>query len=97
MQRHVKLLAAGFPFGGIVSADLHRAIHEAVQKRRRPCAIVVSLELRSHLPLGSLGDFELRQHRRFLETVRPDHRRRHIEMRVRGVDAIVGAIGAVAK
>ena len=55
------------------------------------------MQLRRDLPAHAGGLLEADGHRPIVEPVRPHDRRRHVDVRVRGVDGEVGAIHAVAE
>ena len=78
--------------------ELHRAVEQVGEVRRGEDERVVGrVELRGHRP-GDVG----RRHERQpggprLERLRPHQRRRHVEVRLGGVDARVGAVDAIAE
>ncbi len=97
VQGHAKLRIAHLPFGQVMIAEFHRAIHHAVHGGRGPGAVGVRRQLRGDLPAAVRRQFEAQGHRRLFEAVRPHHGSRQIQVRMGGVDAVVGAVGAVAE
>ena len=79
-------------------AELGRAVHQVLEVRRREGPRIVGREqLRRGLPVGALGRHELHADGAPLEAARPHQGRRHVHVRVRGVDAEIGAVDVVAE
>ncbi len=97
VQRQAKLGVADLPVEQGVAADLQRGVHHAVHIGRGPEAVVVRGELGGHLPAAALGHGDFQGDGILLEAVRPHERSRRVDVRMGGIDARVGAVGAVAE
>ena len=79
-------------------ADLGRAVHQVVQVGRGEDQRVVGREeLRGDVPRLAGRRHELHPGGARSRAPRPHQRRRHVQVAVRGVDAEVGAVDAIAE
>ena len=77
----------------VVVADLGRTVHQIGKVRRDERQIVApGQQLRGHPPRRPRGTLDANRRRPRLEAPCPDERRRHVDMRVRGVHGDVSAI-----
>ena len=97
MQRKAIGLAALLPFADHMVRQLGRAVHEILQVRR-PIGVrrIAFGQLRRDLPFR-VGALEADADRLRIVTARPQEGRRHVQVRMAGVDLRIGAVAMIGE